>query len=535
MRPVRAPSRSQYLQERVVIVSEPRNFASLGLKEELVTALAGRGYRMPMPIQAAVLPDALDGHDLLVQAKTGSGKTLAYGLPILQHDPSQPQTPEALVLAPTRELGRQVEAELSWAGAALGRTVVGLFGGGRLDKQTVQLKRGANVVVATPGRLAELVEQGALHLGKCRFLVLDEVDELLQRGFGAEIQAIVDQLPKQRQTIFCSATVPVEVDTLARELGRQVRRVALSAGRDVPAEVTHRVVYTDPETRDADIAAWLRLERPYQCIVFTGSRQEAEALTTALAGESFEVEYFHGDLSPAKRRRLIDRFRSGDLPCLVATDIVARGMDLPGVTHVVNHSLPKTIGAYVHRTGRTGRAGRAGMAVSFVVPQEVDRLERLRQAFSFEAVTVRGPKAGQVRPLHQAKLHLSRDARRGIQRVPDETKPLPRTKKFAAKGTQAKPATPPKPKSVAAPAKPERPLGAKAAKPLDARQDNAAGSRFRTAKPGRTSGTVADSPTKGGRPSAPSGKGRFGKQAPEAPSGNAARRPAPPKSKRPKR
>jgi ATP-dependent RNA helicase DeaD len=395
-------------------MSSAKDFADLGLRAELVAACRSKGFRTAMPIQTQAIPALLGGQDALIQAKTGSGKTLSYGLPMLQTEPSQAERPEGLVITPTRELAGQVAGELSWAGAAVGRTVQLIAGGGRTEKQQTQLAKGCNIVVGTAGRLLDLVRRGGLHLNKVRFLVLDEADELLQRGFGEDLDALADLLPADRQTVLCSATIPVEVETLAKRFMRRPQRIGGTAGKELPAEVTHRVVFTTIDERTDDLIAWLKLERPYQALIFTGSRSEADELTPALQSAELDAETFHGDLSAVRRRQLIERFRSGDLAILVATDIAARGLDLPGVTHVVNHSLPKGIGPYVHRTGRTGRAGKTGMAVSLVIPQETDRLERLRAAFAFEAVTVRGPKAGEVRPLRTEKMKQSRQERRGL-------------------------------------------------------------------------------------------------------------------------
>ncbi|MBC7543706.1 MAG: DEAD/DEAH box helicase, partial [Candidatus Sericytochromatia bacterium] len=390
------------------------DFGSLGLREELVAACQGHGYRLTMAIQRLAIPHLLAGKDLLIQAKTGSGKTLAYGLPILQQDPQQTERPEALIITPTRELARQVAAELTWAGATLHRQVQLVDGGGRAERQRSQLARGCQIVVATPGRLLDLLRSGAIGIDRVRTFVLDEADELIQRGFADELAAIAALLPEKRQTILCSATIPVEVEMLAKQYARRPERVGEVAGKDLPAEVSHQIVYTSIDERTADLITWLKLERPYQALIFTGSRKEADELTPFLHEAGLDVEAFHGELSPVRRRQLIDRFRAGDLPILVATDIAARGLDLPGVTHVVNHSLPRGLGAYVHRTGRTGRAGRKGVAISLVIPQELDRLERLKTTFAFSALTIKGAKAGEVRALHSEKHKQGRDERRGL-------------------------------------------------------------------------------------------------------------------------
>jgi ATP-dependent RNA helicase DeaD len=358
------------------------------LRPELVKALRKQGFKTATPIQALVIPAALKGRDVVCEAKTGSGKTLAYGLPLLQREPRQAQYPEALVIAPTRELAQQIEAELVKARGTLPHPVISLSGGGGIDKQKKQLDAGVAIVVGTVGRLEDLLARKLLRLDHVRMVVLDEVDELLRGGFASNLGELFGRMPRDRQTLLFSATVPTEVETLARTFTRSPARLQVSAAREVPAELTHRVIFTTVDDRIRNLVGYLRADRPFQALVFTGTRHEAEEVEAAISELGLEAEFLHGELSPNKRRQLLERFRSGDLPVLVASDLAARGLDLPGVDLVVHYSLPKGTAAYLHRAGRTGRAGRPGVVLSLVIGQQHEEFEKLRQLFEFESVEI---------------------------------------------------------------------------------------------------------------------------------------------------
>ncbi|MGI5863381.1 MAG: DEAD/DEAH box helicase [Myxococcales bacterium] len=367
----------------------PTRIESLKLRPELVAACRKQGFREAMPIQALVVPVAMLGHDVVVEAKTGSGKTLAYGLPLLNAEPRQRELPEALVIAPTRELAEQIHAALERTRGTLERRIVLLTGRGGMDRQKAELEAGAAIVVGTMGRIEELVERNILRLSQVRTLVLDEVDELLRGGFSLNLAKLLERIPADRQTMLFSATVPHEVEQVAQKFMRKPRRLRLSAARELPAELAHRVLRTHVDSRVADLQAYLEAERPYQTLVFCGTRHEVEELQQALVDLELEAEYLHGELSALKRRQLMERFRSGELPILVASDLAARGLDLPGVDLVVNFSLPDGMPAYLHRAGRTGRAGRPGTVLSLLIEQQHGRFAKLQQELPFQAVEVR--------------------------------------------------------------------------------------------------------------------------------------------------
>lgn len=365
-------------------------FEAMHLRPELVAACRRQGFSAPTPIQALVIPAALQERDLIVEAKTGSGKTLAYGLPLLHAELGQTTYPEALVVTPTRELAAQVEAALTRSTGALPRRTVALVGRGGIAAQEAALHAGASIVVGTLGRLEELRDRGTLVLDRVRTLVLDEVDELLQRGFSEGLSQLLGHLPARRQTLLFSATIPHDVERVARTFMREPTRLQLTEARELPEGLSHWVLRTSVRERLADLAELLRAARPFQALLFCGTRHEAEEVTDALVGAGLEATFLHGELSATKRRRLLEDFRAGEPPILVATDLAARGLDLPGVELVVNYSLPEGPAPYLHRAGRTGRAGKPGVVVTMLIEQQHERLEKLKATISFEKVEVRG-------------------------------------------------------------------------------------------------------------------------------------------------
>lgn len=368
-------------------------FESMNLRPELVAACRKQGFRHATPIQSLVMPAVSKGADVMVEAATGSGKTLAYGLPLLQREPTQPRYPEVLIVAPTRELAEQICASLTRTAGTLARKVVAVTGRGGLDRQKARLDEGATLVVGTIGRIEELLKRKILVLDQVRTLVLDEVDELLLGGASAQLAALLKMMPHPRQVLLFSATMSASVEDVARGFMRDPQRLRLSAAREIPVELTHQILRTTVKRRVADLAEYLRAEKPYQCLLFCGTRHEVEEVQEALTELGLEAEYLHGEMSATKRRRLVDTFREGNLPILVASDLAARGLDLPGVDLVVNYSLPDGMAAYVHRAGRTGRAGKPGTVLSMLIEQQRERYLQLKQTFDFRVVDVRGGRA----------------------------------------------------------------------------------------------------------------------------------------------
>jgi ATP-dependent RNA helicase DeaD len=366
----------------------PITFEALKLRPEIVKACKKQGFSEATPIQELVVPVVAKGRDAIVEAKTGSGKTLAYGLPLLDREPNQTQFPEVLIIAPTRELAQQIEAELVRTAGALARPVVSLTGGGGMDRQKALLDEGAVFVVGTVGRIEELLERKMLRLDHVRTVVLDEVDELLRGGFAPNIKSLFSHVSHDRQTLLFSASIPTEVESFGKQFTRDPARLRTSAARELVAELKHQVLFTTVSGRIQDLGKFLKSERPFQALIFCGTKHETEEVREAISEAGLEAEFLHGDLSPNKRKQLLAKFRSGDLPVLIASDLAARGLDLPGVDLVVNYSLPQGTAQYQHRSGRTGRAGRAGIVLSLVIGQQHERFEKLKATFEFESVEV---------------------------------------------------------------------------------------------------------------------------------------------------
>ncbi|NUR09558.1 MAG: DEAD/DEAH box helicase, partial [Nocardioidaceae bacterium] len=352
---------------------------------EIADALERVGIVTPFPIQEMTLSVALMGTDLIGQARTGTGKTLAFGIPVLQrtvapHDPdheelAEPDKPQALIVAPTRELALQVSGDLSLAGADRGTRVLTVYGGVGYEPQLDALKSGVDVVVGTPGRLLDLVNRRALNLGHVKVLVLDEADEMLDLGFLPDVERLIARTPETRQTMLFSATMPGAIVSLARTHMRHpmnIRAESHDEQQTVPA--TAQFIY---QVHDLDkpemISRILQAENSGKTIVFTRTKRQAQRVAEELDDRGFNSSPLHGDMQQVSREKALKRFREGKLKVLVATDVAARGIDVEGVTHVVNYSCPEDEKTYVHRIGRTGRAGASGVAVTFVDWADVTR------------------------------------------------------------------------------------------------------------------------------------------------------------------
>ncbi len=352
-----------------------QSFSDLGVRARIVRALAERDITTPFPIQVRVLGDALAGRDVLAKAPTGSGKTLAFAIPIVERLDPDAQRPVALVLVPTRELAAQVSDEIR-AIAPEWLDVATVYGGVPLHKQAKRA-RDAHVLVATPGRLNDLLERKAVSLDGVRILVLDEADRMLDMGFKPQVDRIVRRVPRDRQTMFFSATLDGSVNELAASYtSHPVRCEAASVAALTDGPVEHRFLPVRPDTKVETLVDLLRAEGGHT-LVFVRTRRGADRLVRKLARHDVRAVAMHGDLSQGQRERALRRFESGDVSTLVATDVAARGLDLVEITHVVNFDPPDEHSAYVHRVGRTGRAGRGGTGVTFVLPEQQEEVSRV--------------------------------------------------------------------------------------------------------------------------------------------------------------
>ena len=345
-------------------------FADLRLSDEVLSALRDVGYESPSPIQEQAIPELLAGRDVIGQAQTGTGKTAAFGLPMLDFvDPADPDT-QALVLTPTRELCIQVTQALRTYGKYRGIDPVAVFGGAPIRTQQAQLKLGAQVVVGTVGRVLDLISRHSLVLHSCRYLVLDEADEMLDLGFLEDVEKILSTTPNGRQTALFSATMPKEIRGLAdRHLYDPVTVTVKSATLTIDT-VEQFFVATKSAEKNELLVRVLEAERPAQAIVFVRTKIRCDQLYRTLRDRGMNVKALHGDMSQGGRDGVMISFKGGRVQILVATDVASRGLDISTVTHIINFDIPTSPDVYVHRIGRTGRVGRSGRAITFVEPRQ---------------------------------------------------------------------------------------------------------------------------------------------------------------------
>ncbi len=362
----------------------PAGFASLGLPAQLTGALSSLGYKEPTPIQAEAIPPLIAGRDLLGQAATGTGKTAAFALPVLaQVDvEAENNSPSALILVPTRELAVQVQKSIHDYARGSAASVLAVFGGQPIGRQIGPLKRGVDIVVATPGRAIDHIKRGSLKTDRIRILVLDEADEMLDMGFAEELEAILEVLPESRQTALFSATMPKRIESIAkRHMNDPVRiRIKREESEDGEAPRVRQTAYlVSRHNKSAALCRVLDMEEPGSAIVFCRTRHEVDQLTETLGARGFRAEALHGGMTQDQRDRAMGRLRSGSIQFLVATDVAARGLDVDHLTHVFNYGLPSAAEQYVHRIGRVGRAGRTGIAITIAEPREKRHIKAIQK------------------------------------------------------------------------------------------------------------------------------------------------------------
>ncbi len=359
-------------------------FADLRLSEPVLEALRDIGYEKPSPIQAQGMPPMLEGRDVIGQAQTGSGKTAAFGVPIVEYvDPKDGDT-QALVLTPTRELCIQVTQAIRSFGVKKDVEVVATFGGAPIREQMSRLRSGAHVVVGTVGRVLDLIDRGALQLGSCRFVVLDEADEMLDLGFLEDVEKILRRTPNGRQTALFSATMAPPIRKLADNYLYEPEHVKVKADTLTVDSVEQFRVEVASKDKPEKLAEVMAAERPRQAIVFCRTKIGTDRLFRLLKDRGQNCRALHGDLSQGQRDGVMLAFKGGRVPILVATDVAARGLDISTVTHVVNYDVPRSPDTYVHRIGRTGRAGATGRAITFVEPKQTKEREAIEEHIGME-------------------------------------------------------------------------------------------------------------------------------------------------------
>jgi ATP-dependent RNA helicase RhlE len=361
-----------------------QSFAELGVSKAVSRALAARGIDQPFPVQGTVIPDVLEGHDVLVKSPTGSGKTLAFGVPLVDRIEADDPRCAALVLVPTRELASQIVEALREVAAARALSVAAVYGGVGIERQA-KLARRAHIVVATPGRLEDLLAREAVRLDRVRVLVLDEADRMLDMGFRPPVDRIVRQIPRERQTLFLSATLEGEAGRLAEEYTFEPRRHEHQTPAVQRGDVQHRFVAVAHEDKLDSLVHVLGGRHGKRSLVFVRTKRGADRLVKRLDRQGVNAAAMHGDKSQSQREKALRRFHGGSLDALVATDVAARGIDVEGITQVVNFDAPEDRETYIHRVGRTGRAGANGVGVTFVMADQARDVGRIADELRLHA------------------------------------------------------------------------------------------------------------------------------------------------------
>lgn len=375
-------------------------FAELPLSDEIKRSIADRGYVSPTPVQAQAIPKVIEGKDLIVRSKTGTGKTAAFSIPVLERLPAGSRKPLALVLTPTRELAVQVAEEATQLGKHKDLRVAAIYGGAPMGAQVKALEDGAEFIVGTPGRVYDHIRRGTLDLSHAMVAVLDEADEMLSMGFFEEVTRILDKLPKTRQTLLFSATVPPDIERLIRKYLKDPETLLLSGDVYTVEGINHvayKVVEEYPKPRN--LLYLLELENPESAIIFANTRDDTALVTAVLNKNGYDAELLNGDLAQKERERVMAKMKRGEVRFMVATDIAARGIDISDLAHVINYSLPEDPAVYLHRVGRTGRIGKSGTAISLVGGREYLTRATLEKQFNITFEERKLPTADEARKL----------------------------------------------------------------------------------------------------------------------------------------
>ena len=347
-----------------------KDFNNLGISQEIVSKLNEYRINVPTPIQSEVIPYLMKGRDVIGQAQTGTGKTLAFVLPMLESIDPNNSSIQGLIVTPTRELAIQITEEVRKLAPVKGLNILAAYGGQDVDKQINRLKGAIHIVIATPGRLLDHLRRNTISFGQLKFLVLDEADQMLQMGFLGEVEEIIAKTPKRRQTMLFSATMPDAITKLATRYMQNPQKVKVESEKITLSEIKQLIIETTDRGKQDALYEFISMNNPFLAIIFCRTKRRASHLNELLLKEGYNSDELHGDLSQAKRERVMKSFRDAEIQYLVATDIAARGLDVEGVTHVINYDIPFDTESYIHRIGRTGRAGHTGVAVTFVTPKD---------------------------------------------------------------------------------------------------------------------------------------------------------------------
>lgn len=356
-------------------------FADLGLNEKLLKAVEELGFTQPTPIQEKAIPVLLSGtKDLIGLAQTGTGKTAAYGLPLLQLIDKDKKFPQALIVCPTRELCLQIVNEMEIFKKHLtGISIVAVYGGSSISQQIRDIRRGVQIVVATPGRLIDLIERKAINLEEIKYVVLDEADEMLNMGFKEDIEFILQNTPKRDSTWLFSATMPAEIRNVSKRYMKSPEEITVGKKNTANINVDHQFLITTAQHRYETLKRLIDFHPGMYGLIFTRTKIDAQEIAEKLTREGYDIDALHGDLTQQQRNKVMDEFREKTLQLLIATDVAARGIDVQGITHVINFELPDDVEVYTHRSGRTGRAGKTGVCMSIVHAREVGRIRQIER------------------------------------------------------------------------------------------------------------------------------------------------------------
>lgn len=382
------------------------SFLDLGLSNELLNAVAELGFEKPTPVQARIIPTLLaENKDVVCLAQTGTGKTAAFGLPTLEYLDTENKETQVLVLSPTRELCRQITQDLeNYSKYKKGVRIVSLYGGANIVAQMRSLKDGANIIVATPGRLLDILKRGKADISHISTLILDEADEMLDMGFKDDLDAILESAPKERRTLLFSATLPKEVEAIARNYMTEPEIVTVGTRNAGAENVEHFYYMIREEDRYEALKRIADFNPDIYGIVFCKTREETQKIADALQRDGYDADALHGDLSQAQRDYVMGKFKRKALHLLVATDVAARGIDVNGLSHVINYNLPQEIELYTHRSGRTGRADRKGISIAIINQREKGKLRRIEQVIKKEFTRLPIPSAREI--CEKQLLHL---------------------------------------------------------------------------------------------------------------------------------
>lgn len=372
-----------------------KSFKTLGVCDGLITALNKQGIKEPTPIQEQAIPVAFKGSDVIAKAQTGTGKTLAFLLPILQRVHIDVNQEQVLIIAPTRELVKQIAEEAKTLGAVLGVDILPLIGGKTIEAQLQQLGRRPHVIVGTPGRLLDHAKRGSLHLNTIRRVVLDEADQMLHMGFLPDIEHLISQTDANRQLLLFSATIPDKIRNLAKAYMSKPVSVTAEGKHITLDAIDQRVYMMNPEDKTQRLIEMIKEDDPFLAIVFCNKREGAIRLSYELTAAGLNIAEMHGDLTQGRRTQILRDFSKAKTQILVATDIAARGIDIEGITHIYNYDVPRDVDYYIHRIGRTGRAGNSGVAITFATPSEEAWLRRIERAI--QATLTKYTKDGQIK------------------------------------------------------------------------------------------------------------------------------------------